>query len=639
MYLLSREFPKTPHFGSLEISVVTGNSRIFGLWIFLSRKGRCGLKKGYENLSIKSPNETREKSQAKRYMTLVKRNPAFSIFTVVFSLLYGVMSGGQILGFFGLYRSFLVIPLGIGITAAVWFFYTRSSRQFIGTFDRSNGAPKNAWLNPAFMISGLLLYTLLVFYPLVHWPYSPISTELNWDAGLYHFPKAAEMISTGSVWDLSISYGEYPFGYEALIALSLIIDHGGLLIGTVHAFISLFLLLTMGLLISQRTKLPKAPIFLLLAVLFLSFRLAPHFDSNIWWIFWPQVSLIGKNDVLLAAALLAVLLHAPASRQGPFCPFGLAMASMIALSIKPNAALVVLFAWLLMLFFLWRSGQLHGIWIQLLWSGLVFLPGCLWMVRNLVAQGALFSPGSMQISAWSIANNLTNPNFYHYIPQHLYIVLAIIVLAALVSVFKCALRFDVVIALVLLATFALTPASAFLGSTQEQAQIAWRFALALLAYILLLLLALFEPLILPVYRWISLKNLVAIPLALSVLAFGCGCLWSQQDLLKTYPENEIVLHDQYRQSVGVEGYHSAFDYVQKNIRYSVVIIENGLPYYLYDPGFTNSVTRSRPADYIVYLQTPWIDEGGYPDTLARQEWSQTWLLVYEDAEGRVYQRK
>jgi hypothetical protein len=312
---------------------------------------------------------------------------------------------------------------------------------------------------------------------------------------------------------------------------------------------------------------------------------------------------------------------------------------MVALSIKPNAALVVLFAWLVMLFFLWRSKQLRAYWKQLLLSGFVILPGGLWIIRNLVAQGMLFSAGTMHLSAWSIASNLTNPYFYENIPQHLYIVLAIIVLAAIVSVFKRSLRFDVIIVLLLLITFALTPASAFFGSTQERAQIAWRFALALLAYILLLLMALFEPVILPVYRWIARTNFVAIPLALFVLAFGSWCVWSQRDLLATYPKNEIVLHDQFRQSVGVDGYYSAYDYVQKNVRNSVVIIENGLPYYLYDPGFTNSVTRSRPADYIVYLQTPWINEGGYPETLDQPEWSKTWLLVYEDTQGRVYKRR
>jgi hypothetical protein len=71
----------------------------------------------------------------------------------------------------------------------------------------------------------------------------------------------------------------------------------------------------------------------------------------------------------------------------------------------------------------------------------------------------------------------------------------------------------------------------------------------------------------------------------------------------------------------------------------VVIIENGLPFYLYDAGFTNSVTRSRPADYSVFLKTSWLGPGNYPKTLSQPNWSKIWQLVYEDTEGRVYKRK
>jgi hypothetical protein len=572
-------------------------------------------------------------------MRMARRNTVLWIFSVVLCLVYGIIASGQILGFAKVYKPLLAIPLAIGLAGLFFILYQRSGSQFFDSFNHGTEMPRNFWLITAFAVSGFLLYALLVFYPLVHWPYSPISMQLNKDAGLYHFPKAVEMVSTGSAWDLSISYGEYPFGYESMIAMSFLINHAGWLIGTVHAIISLFLLLVMALLIFQRTKIPQAPVFFLLGILFLGYQLARNFDSNIWWIFWPQISLIGKNDVFLAAALLAVILHTPTSRQGPFFPFGLALASMVAISIKPNAALVVVVAWLVMLFFLWSSRKLHSYWKQLLLSGFTILPGGLWVVRNLIAQGSIISPDIMQISAWSISSNLTNPFFYKYIPQHLFIVLAIIVLAAFISFFRRTLRFDVIIALVLLITFAATPASAFLGSTKVPAQIAWRFAMALLAYILLLLLIVFEPIILAVYRWIARKNLVALPLALVVLGFGVWCVWTQRDLLKTHLENKIVLNDSFRQPVGVDGYHSVYDYVQKNVHNSVVIVENGLPYYLYDPGFTNSVTHSRPADYYVCLQNTSTANGGYPESLGKPEWNQTWRLVYEDTRGRVYKRR
>ncbi len=569
----------------------------------------------------------------------MKRRLMSWFFVPVLGIFYGVMAAGQILATARLYYSWLVLPLSLLLSVVVILIYYRFGKDFLLSFRNAPEEKWNRWLDGAFLVSGLGIYILLVFYPLVHWPFSPICAQLPWDAGLYHFPKAAEMIVTHSSWDLSISYGEYPFGYESLIAVAFLLNRPGFLIGTVHALISLFLLLSMWLLIVRRTKTPVAPVLLLVGLLFLSKQMVPNFDSNAWWMFWPQITLIGKNDAFLAAALLAVLLHVPFSRKGPFFPIGLAIASMIALSIKPNAALVVLFAWLVMLFFLWRAKQIRSFWKQLLWSAVIIAPGGLWIMRNLIAQGALFSSDSLTISAWSIASNLTNPYFYNYIPRLLYYVLGVIGVSIIVSVFKRSLRFDVLAAGVLLITFAMTPATAFFGSTQEPAQIAWRFALALMAYILILLLALFEPIVVFVYRYISRRAVLLIPVVLLALAFGIWGDWSQRDLMETYPEKAIVLHDQYRKSVGVNGYYSAYDYVQKNVRNSVVIIENGLPYYLYDPGFTNSVTRSRPADYIVYLKTPWVDKGGYPETLDQPGWSKTWLLVYEDTEGRVYKRK
>jgi hypothetical protein len=560
-------------------------------------------------------------------------------FIPVASIFYGVIAAGQILATARLYYSWLVLPLSILLSSIAILIYLRFGQDFLHSFNDHLEDKRNRWLEAAFLVGGIGVYILLVIYPLVHWPFSPITAELPWDAGLYHFPKAIEMIVTHSSWDLSISYGEYPFGYESLIALAFLLNRTGFLIGTVHALISLFLLLGMWMLVIRRTKTPTAPVLLILGLLFLSQQMARNFDSNAWWMFWPQITLIGKNDALLAAALLAVLLHVPFSRNGPFFPFGLAITSMIALSIKPNAALVVLFAWLVMLFFIWQAKQIQMFWKQLAWSVVIMAPGVLWILRNLIVQGTMISSDALQISEWSIASNLTNPFFYTHIPRLLYIVLGVILVSMVVSVFKRSLRFDVLVASILLVTFAMTPATAFFGSTQVPTQVGWRFALALMAYFLILLLSLFETIVLFFYRQLSQRAILAGLTGLLVLALSIWSIWEQRDLMATYPEREIVLHDQYSLPVGVDGYYSAYDYVQKNVHNSVVIIENGLPFYLYDPGFTNSVTRSRPPDYFVWLQTPWLNQGGYPDLLNQSEWTKTWVLVYEDTQGRVYKRK
>ena len=485
----------------------------------------------------------------------------------------------------------------------------------------------------------LPILSLIIFIPLVRWPYSPFTPDLPWDAGLYHFPKAVEMIVTGSARDLTIAYGEYPFGYETLVALTLSLNHAGLLLGSLHALITLLLFLSLAVLITRLTRLPRGLAYFGIALVFLSYQLARNFDSNIWWSLWAQVTRVGKNDVLLGAALLAALCFTPHSKDGPLYPLPLAMASAIAISVKPNSALILLFAWLILLYFLWRSAQLRGHLRQLIGSGLIILPGLAWVFRNLAEEGTIMSPASMIISNRSIAANLTNPYLYQHIPNHLYYIAGILVVAALVSIFRPSMRLPALTGWLLLISFALTPASAFLASTQALPEIEWRFAIALLGYMLVLLLVLLEPLILPVYAWVTKRGWTAISLAAIITGVSLGILWTQKDFWGTYPEKAFVLHDQYSEPVGVDGYCSAYDYVQKNVHNSVVIIENGLPYYLYDRGFTNSVTRSRPEDYIVYLQTNWLGEGGYPESLSQPEWSDKWQLVYEDPEGRVYKRK
>lgn len=566
----------------------------------------------------------------------MKKYNVFSLtFALVLSLFYGIIAAGQILSFLNLYTFWGVIILSTVLVAVMFVFYRQDIPKLEVTFTEKISEP--AGIAIAFIGAGLLIYVLLVFYPLAHWPFSPISQTLTWDAGLYHFPKAAEMLATGSAWDLSIAYGEYPFGYETLIAFALLLNKSRLLIGMVHALISLFLLLATLLLFFQRTRLPRSPLLLLLALLFFGYQLNRSIPGL--WAFWPQLTLIGKNDVLLAAALLAVIVHIPSSKTGSFSPLGLAMSSMIAISVKPNAILLVGFAWGVMIFFMWRADKNKRYFgKQLILSLIVVFPGILWVIRNLFAQHAVLSQKSMKIAEWSIANNLMNPYFYRYIPMFFWVVIGVVLLSILISVFWREKRFDTVVAIVLLVSFAVTPATAFFGSNEKPAEIAWRFGLALLIYVILLILVFLEPVIRPAYLWVTKRRYVSI-FFVFVLAFGSiWCVWTQRDLLRTHPDNAIVLYDQYKSPVGME-YYSAYDYVQKNVHDSVVIVENGLPFYLYDRDFTNSVTRSRPADYIVYLQTSWINQGGYPPTLEQAEWLASWELVYEDSEGRVYKRR
>ena len=557
---------------------------------------------------------------------------------LIVGLLFSIIASTYILSFFGIYHPVLFFLLTIILSGTILFFLFKGSGDSIALkSDDTIESSKKSLLPYVIWISTLLVFLLFIFYPLSTWPYPSMYSELHWDAGAYHFPKAAEMISTGSSWDLSISYGEYPFGYESLISFLLLIDHQGQLIGLLHAVSSLFFLLSIVFCFKRVLKLSHEIIFMIIVVMFISNKIVPTFDSNLWWIFWSQLMQIGKNDLILAAASISILIFTPRSYEEDFHPLELSLASMIAISIKPNGLLIVLFAWSVVLFHVLKRKRFiqHK---EAIISAITVIPGSLWIFRNLVAQRVLFSEEALRLSDWSIISNITNPYFFRYIPQHMLFIIGILIMSAIISIFVKSIRFELLTTIVFLISFAMTPASAFFGSTNEPTQIAWRFALPLLINVLLLLLLLIEPIIFKIYEMINKNMVLSIVASVTVIILSFAAVWMNQDLFETNSQNRIILSDQYHEAVGVDGYHSAYDFVQKNISNSIIIIENGLPYYLYDDDFTNSVTRSKPADYMVFLKTAWIDEGGYPETLSEITWNEQWNLIYEDPEGRVYQR-
>ncbi len=570
-----------------------------------------------------------------------------SIYVFLLGLLYGGIASAQVLGLFKIYTPFtaLVFTLVLG-AAAIWGYLRSGGGSFLRSFLPAE-KPHNRLLETSAYIGGVLLLALQVI-PLAGYPYSPISETLNWDAGNYHFPKAIELYRTGSAWDLSISYGEYPFGYESLLALTLCLRGDAFLFGAVHALITLFLSLTLWFLAQRYTRLPPGLLFFGVNALLVSGALP--FESNLWWIIKHLIYTIGKNDLFLGSALLGVVLHAPVGtreNQDNWHPLGLALTGMIALSIKPNALLVFLpvvlwaeFKWLKK----HRQNQqdCSYSWTHISFSGLAVLPGLLWLVRNLLIQGVPFSSEVSALFEWSIAANLLNPFFYRYIPQHLYWFGGLAVITILTwAIFRRPTGSICAVFLMLFASFTLTPASAFLDNNQSPSQIAWRFATACLLYAALLLLNMLDSVLYRLTGWVSRNSLPAGLLACALLVFSGWLNWDQRQVYRFNAQNIVVLRDQFRSPVGVDGYHSAYDYVQQNIRNAVIHVDNGLPFYLYDPGFTNSVTHLRPADYYVVFRTAWFPgwKEGYPDRLASSEFDQTWTLIYEDTQGRVYQRK
>ena len=553
-------------------------------------------------------------------------------------LLYSVIFSGQMLGILGLYRPWAAIPLTVLVFAVSGFFYLRS----LPVADEP--APAFAKLDLFFGLCAVALTLVILAVPLILWPASPAGKTLTWDAGLFQFPKAVELFRSGSIWNMNICYAEYPLGYESLLSFSMLFGGGTALFGPVHFVLALFLIAALWLLAKRHTNLPSG-LLLLAIVAFLLYGFLNR-DNNPWWIYEPLLFTVGKNDLMQGAAVLAVLAFAPlmAARDEKFQwnPFGFALASMVAFSIKPNS-LIILPLWLLAFYYQWKTSPTRADFFKrALVMIAVALPGLLWIPRNLAAQGALFTGASLKLTAWSIAANLTNPSLYKYIPVYLYFFLALTGIAVILSILRQRITLAAALTLVvLLVGFAVTPASAFHGNNQERAEIAWRFAVAFISYALLLILVFATPLLKKLINLLSCYRLTLFALAFGALLLSGFFVWRMRQLVRYVPENVWIMHDQFEKPVGTGGYFSAYDYTRKNIHNSTIIVDNGLPFYAYDAGFTNTTACSGHADTFIVFNTDWDkgDPGEYPDYVKTDGWEKDWKIVYEDSYSRVYQRR
>lgn len=553
-------------------------------------------------------------------------------------LIYGVVFSGQVLGLFGLYRNWIAIPLALAVSLAAGYFYFKS---LPGVEEQGTAFSK---ADIVFGLCALALTAVLLAVPLLLWPASPAGKTLTWDAGLFQFPKAVELFRSGSMWDMNVCYAEYPLGYESLLSFVLLVTGNAAFFGFVHFVLALFLIASIWLLAKRYTNLPSGLLLLGILVVLLSGFI--NKDNNPWWVYYPLIFTVGKNDLFQGAAVLAVLAYAPLAglrdEKPSWNPVGFALASMIALSIKPNS-LIILPLWLLAFYQLWKASPSRNEFLKkTLLMVAVALPGVFWVFRNLLALHTLFTSAVLKLGALSIASNLANPNLYKYIPVYLYFFLAVAGLFLILALLRKRISLPAAITLlVLLAGFAVTPASAFHGSTANHAEIAWRFAISFISYALILLLALVSPLLQKLIGWASRYRVALFILAIGALALSGFFLWRMRQLVRYVPENAIILHDQFEQPVGTGGYYSAYDYARKNIRNSAIIVDNGLPFYAYDPGFSNTTACSGHADYFIVFNTDQssLEPGEYPEYVSTASWKNDWDVVYEDSYSRVYRRR
>lgn len=575
------------------------------------------------------------------------------LFGLTLSLIYGIIAGVSILGFLGIYQPALGIILSLAIAVAVnYWFTTRAQSRLLKIFHADTSMEFASWLESILIFSGLLLLSLLILVPVARWPNSYSGDWFAWDAGAYHFPKAIELYKSGSVWDLSIPYGEYPFGYESLLTFALTMNGNESMFGFIHVVIILLFFSSTVIIAKQLTNISPGLILFLIALMILSDAIFQVF--NLWRIFTQDIYTIGKNDLLLSAAQLSLIVFALIPHKNikdHWILFGCSLAGMIALSIKPNSIFLVTPLLIMKILDYIKMERNQKGWVAQFWKNkkgwktilialALMIPGILWSLRNLLSMGRLFSDGVMQLADWSIIANIANPNFYNYIPKNLIIITGILMAGIIASNFwRKDLRLATFIYFLLFLAFISTPVSGFFKRTDVPTQINWRFAETLLAFVFIYLLAwIARPL--GSMRKIFRRSLwLQTGLSLLVVIISGWLIFTQADKLQWKPENEIILHDQFTEPVGTNGYRSAYDFIQQNIRDSVIWVENGLPYYVYGPGFTNTISRKTSPDYLLIIHTDWFGEGRFimPSYLNETRLQQRFKLIYQDGQGSVYQ--
>ena len=141
-------------------------------------------------------------------------------------------------------------------------------------------------------------------------------------------------------------------------------------------------------------------------------------------------------------------------------------------------------------------------------------------------------------------------------------------------------------------------------------------------------------------------------ISLAIIVFTVFSINKFKAFFSIEVERAIILKDQFSEPVGVDGYYSAYDYIQKNIRNSVIQIENGLPYYVYGPGYTNTPTKSQYPlgspelvpqsipDYFLIFKDNWWgkDDTSYTKLISNMSNSEDWIYLYQDPKAVLFQR-
>lgn len=565
-----------------------------------------------------------------------------AVYGGLLSLGVGIVLSALLLGFLGWYRLPLVPLLAILCASCAGAFYFRGWREWQRQAFAPSSTEQHQWQRAAIGLA-LLLLLFVFLVRLTLWPYSSLGRVIPQDLTAYHGIKAIELVRSGSYWDLSIPYGEYPVGYEGLLAFGLLLRGDFDSWGVVHTGIFLLGYLSVYLLLRRGTPVPSG----LAALLALATFFLPDLYS--------QVLQVGKNDVLLGVLALAALVHVPwrVNRPQDLHLAGVILATMLALSIKTTGVFFLLPLWTWIAWVLYRQeNRLLPVLMKLILAGLLMLPGLLWVLRNLVLMGRIAGPETSSFFGGSLLANLGHPLLWTSGSETFWLVVLSLIL---IGSSLWALRSDRIPriwgALLLLGWlgFLATPLSAFLTPEKVLLNVQWRFVPHLLLLAALIVIASFAPLMMRAYQRVQRimgGALLWAPLLVAAL-IPVAWLLRSPDWLETSPANATIYRLPSYEGAGADGYASAYAYVQREIRDSVIFYFLAESFYLYGPGFSNTPTPGavHPIGMPEVAEHPepdylWIGSKDveYLAMIPHEDLATDWHVVYEDERVRIYQR-
>ncbi|MGJ3237692.1 MAG: hypothetical protein ACFE0Q_03200 [Anaerolineae bacterium] len=554
-------------------------------------------------------------------------------YAVLVSLLFSVVFTAQILAFSGVYRPVLAVPLTVLVTLCAYVGYQRLGTAWVQTITPTE--ERSGWLPHLMLVVSASLAVLIFLQRMVLWPQSALGRNIPVDFLGYHSIKVLQLVREGSVWDLGIPYGQYPFGYESLIAFGMFFTHDLRVIGLAHALIFVLFWWTIALLLVRYSHISiSLSLLLALMICFLP-------------VIFPFVLSIGKNDVLLSLTVLMAVLHAPVGDER-FHPLGLAYATMLSLAIKATGLYTLFYLWGLVMFnwaMRYRSGTWRAylpLWQFVLVLALMF-PGGLWIIRNYLILGTLFTSEIVSFFQTSIMANLDNPELYNSAQSSTLLFASVILLVLMaISAGHRRLRWQMAGTLIVIwLTFTVTPLSAFLTiNNLNYLDVQWRFVVHGIVMLWVVALVVITPHLQALYVYVDAQPLLrgGAGIVLIVATLGILLMIGTDDLFAQDETRWQAILDPTLQTDSI--YDQLRDYEP-----TTIYIENvsWLAVALQNPDLTITETRfplgrADVAPQLTIEYIAFVPRVPFPDPIASFFEPDAWQIIFENETGRIYQR-